>query len=67
MIHLGDILMQLDEAGSGLSAGDSDEAFFHDGAVVRLNKTQLAWSTQFKIECDMSHLPLSTCRLRSTV
>jgi hypothetical protein len=48
MIHLSDILMQLDEAGSGLSAGDSDEAFFHDGAVIRLNKTQLAWSAQFK-------------------
>jgi hypothetical protein len=45
MIHLSDILMQLDEAGSGLSAGDSDEAFFHDGAVIRLKKTQLAWST----------------------
>jgi hypothetical protein len=42
MIHLGDILVQLDEAGSGLSAGDSNEAFFNDGAVIRLNKTQLA-------------------------
>lgn len=40
VIHLGDLVVQLDKAGGGLSAGDGDEAFLDDGAVVGLNRVR---------------------------
>jgi hypothetical protein len=36
MVHLGDLLVQLDEAGAGLATGNGDETFFDDGTVIRL-------------------------------
>lgn len=36
MIHLGDILVHLDEADSRLSAGNSNKTFLDDSTIVRL-------------------------------
>lgn len=38
MVHLGNVLVHLHKAGSGLSAGDGDQTFLDDGAVVILKK-----------------------------
>jgi hypothetical protein len=38
VIHIRNILMHLNETGSGLSGSDSNEAFLDDSAVIKLQK-----------------------------
>lgn len=38
VVHLGNVLVQLNEAGGGLATGNGDETFLDDGTVVGLEK-----------------------------
>jgi hypothetical protein len=38
VIHIRDILMHLNEAGSRLSGSDSDQTFLDNSAVIKLQK-----------------------------
>ena len=41
VVHLGNVLVQLNEAGGGLATGNGDETFLDDSTVIGLERSQI--------------------------